>query len=180
MVEDILGGSPKMIRIVTKFVEVAQENSDELSFDWVVTQNGVTGASDGSGANSPTGLDVIQTLSVTGTAPGTVDYTFTPTLGICSGLPQTITITVNPLTDPVFLQLGPYCVNDFITDNLNNLSDNGISGAWDPSIINVDLVGATTYTYTPEPGECAASATMEIIVNDIPGVNFSADTLETL
>ena len=43
LVEDILGGSPKMIRIVTKFVEVAQENSDELSFDWVVTPFGLGG-----------------------------------------------------------------------------------------------------------------------------------------
>ncbi len=43
LVEDILGGSPKMIRIVTKFVEVAQENSDELSFDWIVTPFGLGG-----------------------------------------------------------------------------------------------------------------------------------------
>ena len=43
LVEDILGGSPKMIRIVTKFVEIAQENSDELSFDWIVTPFGLGG-----------------------------------------------------------------------------------------------------------------------------------------
>lgn len=43
LVEDILGGTPKMIRIVTKFVEVSQENSDELSFDWIVTPFGLGG-----------------------------------------------------------------------------------------------------------------------------------------
>jgi gliding motility-associated-like protein len=153
-------------------------SSNATNFEWVVTQNEVTGASDGSGANGPTGLDIVQSLSVTGSGPGTVDYTITPILGICSGVPQTITITVNPLTEPVFLQLGPYCVNDFITDNLNTISENGISGLWDPSIINVDLAGTTIYTYTPEEGECAAPTTMEIIVNDLPEVNFSGDILE--
>jgi gliding motility-associated-like protein len=69
-------------------------------------------------------------------------------------------------------------VNDFITDNLNTISENGISGLWDPSIINVDLAGTTIYTYTPEEGECAAPTTMEIIVNDLPEVNFSGDILE--
>jgi gliding motility-associated-like protein len=153
-------------------------SSNATNFEWVVTQNEVTGASDGSGANGPTGLDIVQSLSVTGSGPGTVDYTITPILGICSGVPQTITITVNPLIEPVFLQLGPYCVNDFITDNLNTISENGISGLWDPSIINVDLAGTTIYTYTPEEGECAAPTTMEIIVNDLPEVNFSGDILE--
>jgi len=43
LVEDILGGTPKMIRITTKFVEVSQENSDELSFDWIVTPFGLGG-----------------------------------------------------------------------------------------------------------------------------------------
>ena len=43
LVETILGGTPKMIKIVTKFVEVSQENSDELSFDWIVTPFGLGG-----------------------------------------------------------------------------------------------------------------------------------------
>jgi general secretion pathway protein D len=43
LVEDILGGTPKMIKIVTKFVEVSQENNDELSFDWIVTPFGLGG-----------------------------------------------------------------------------------------------------------------------------------------
>ncbi len=43
LVEDILGGTPKMIKIVTKFVEVSQENGDELSFDWIVTPFGLGG-----------------------------------------------------------------------------------------------------------------------------------------
>lgn len=37
IVDDIIGQTPKQIKIVTKFVEVAQENTDELGFDWLVT-----------------------------------------------------------------------------------------------------------------------------------------------
>jgi gliding motility-associated-like protein len=153
-------------------------SSNATSFEWVVVQNGVSGASAGSGVNTPSGLDINQVLSVTGTGTGTVEYTITPILGICSGEPQTITISINALTEPTFIQLGPYCVNDFITDNLNSLSDNGISGIWTPSIINVDIVGSTTYTYQPQEGECASESSMEIVVNALPEVSFSGDVLE--
>lgn len=37
IVENLKGQTPKQIRIMTKFVEVAQENTDELGFDWLVT-----------------------------------------------------------------------------------------------------------------------------------------------
>jgi len=41
LVEDIRGGTPKMIKILTKFVEISQENSDELSFDWILSPVGL-------------------------------------------------------------------------------------------------------------------------------------------
>ena len=37
IVDDIIGRTPKQIKITTKFVEVSQENTDELGFDWLVT-----------------------------------------------------------------------------------------------------------------------------------------------
>ena len=37
IVENLLKQTPKQIRIMTKFVEVSQENTDELGFDWLVT-----------------------------------------------------------------------------------------------------------------------------------------------
>lgn len=43
LVENIINDVPKMIKIVTKFVEINQENSDELSFDWIVTPFGLGG-----------------------------------------------------------------------------------------------------------------------------------------
>jgi general secretion pathway protein D len=43
LVEQIINKTPKMIKILTKFVEVKQENTDELSFDWIITPIGLGG-----------------------------------------------------------------------------------------------------------------------------------------
>ena len=43
LVEQIINKTPKMIKILTKFVEVKQENSDELSFDWIISPIGLGG-----------------------------------------------------------------------------------------------------------------------------------------
>ena len=42
IVENLRGQTPKQIRIMTKFVEVAQENTDELGFDWLISPFGVS------------------------------------------------------------------------------------------------------------------------------------------
>ena len=153
-------------------------SSTASSFNWTVTQTGVSGATAGSGSNSAQGLDIIQTLTATGSVPGTVDYIINPVLGSCTGTAQTITITVNPPVNPLFSQLGPYCLNDVISDNLNNISDNSISGTWSPATISTSTIGTTTYTFTPLAGECAVQETMNITVNDLPSVSINADNIE--
>jgi general secretion pathway protein D len=42
LVESLSDTQPKQIKITTKFVEVTQENNDELSFDWLVTPFGLS------------------------------------------------------------------------------------------------------------------------------------------
>ncbi len=42
LVEEQIGRTPKMIKVMTKFVEISQDNSDELSFDWIITPFGLT------------------------------------------------------------------------------------------------------------------------------------------
>ena len=152
-------------------------SSNATSFNWTVIQNGASGASSGSGINAP-GLEITQTLTATGTNPGTVEYTITPILGACIGAPQTIIVTVNPPVTPLFNALGPYCLDELTGDNLNNISTNNISGTWSPSTINTSVVGITTYSFTVNAGECAIGTTMDIVVNPLPTVSFSADNLE--
>ncbi|MEM9236140.1 MAG: Amuc_1098 family type IV pilus outer membrane protein [Verrucomicrobiota bacterium] len=42
LVANVQDVAPKQVKISTKFVEVSQENSDELSFDWIVTPFGLS------------------------------------------------------------------------------------------------------------------------------------------
>ncbi|MGJ8726122.1 MAG: Amuc_1098 family type IV pilus outer membrane protein [Roseibacillus sp.] len=42
IVENMKNQTPKQIRIMTKFVEVSQENTDELGFDWLISPFGVS------------------------------------------------------------------------------------------------------------------------------------------
>lgn len=41
LIESMDTGTPKQVKITTKFVEIAQENNDELGFDWVINPFGL-------------------------------------------------------------------------------------------------------------------------------------------
>jgi general secretion pathway protein D len=42
LVQSVVGDSPKQVKISTKFVEISQENTDELGFDWIVSPFGLS------------------------------------------------------------------------------------------------------------------------------------------
>jgi gliding motility-associated-like protein len=110
---------------------------------------------------------------VSNTATGT--YTFKPTSDPCAP-PVTVTITVNPIITPKF-SFGPsesVCINT-TPPVLPGVSNNGIPGSWNPAIVDNQLTG--TYTFTPDPGQCASSVTLFYEVNPIPSVvNTRKDT----
>ena len=89
----------------------------------------------------------------------TTTYTFTPS-GSCSPN-QTMTIVVNPSLIPTFNQVPPTCLGEQIAA-LPTTSNNGITGTWSPALNNT---ATTTYTFTPNAGQCAAAQTMAIVVN---------------
>ncbi len=64
-------------------------------FNWIATSSSpsITGFQDGTGQTQLPS----QTLFNAGTSPGTVTYTITPVLGICSGPVSVYTILVNPV-----------------------------------------------------------------------------------
>ncbi|MDC1202972.1 gliding motility-associated C-terminal domain-containing protein, partial [Crocinitomicaceae bacterium] len=167
--DEICSGEDALINVTS---------SNATSFDWTVVQNTATGASAGTGLNTPAGLDIIQTLTTTGPGPGTIDYIISPVLGACTGSSQTITVNIIPPVNPVFAALGPYCLDETIGDNLNPISDNNITGVWSPSTISTSTEGTTTYSFVPQLGECAIATTMDIVVNALPTVSFSADNIE--
>ena len=73
-------------------------------------------------------------------------------------------IAVAPRVIPTFTPLGPFLLNT-VAPSLPGLSLNGISGQWSPSSINTASSGMATYTFTPDPSECASNTTMSVTIN---------------
>ena len=102
----------------------------------------------------------------------TTTYTFIPNTGQCATT-VTMTIVVNPNVIPNFTQVNSIC-NGQILNQLPTTSLNGITGNWSPSINNF---ATTIYTFTPNIGQCASTATMTIVVNPNVIPNFTDITI---
>jgi serine protease inhibitor len=89
----------------------------------------------------------------------TTTYTFTPNQGQCAAT-STMTVTVNQPVTPSFTQVAAICSGGTFT--LPTTSNNGISGTWLPAIDNTQT---TTYTFTPNAGQCADTASMTVTVD---------------
>jgi hypothetical protein len=99
----------------------------------------------------------------------TTIYTFTPDTGQC-GVTTTLTISVNQPVTPIFTAVADICNGDPLAP-LPTTSDNGITGTWLPAL---DNTATTIYTFTPDTGQCAATTTMTITVNQPLTPTFTA------
>jgi len=89
----------------------------------------------------------------------TTTYTYTPNGGQCINT-TTMTIVVNPIIIPTFTQIGSVCIGIPLAP-FPTSSNNGITGAWSPAI---NSNATTTYTFTPDAGQCATTTTQTITV----------------
>ena len=71
-------------------------------------------------------------------------------------------LTVNPNVTPTFTAYAPICSGDALSA-LPTTSTNGITGTWNPTL---DNTATTTYTFTPNSGQCATSATLTISIGN--------------
>ena len=111
--------------------------------------------------------DAGTTFNPNGQGGNTVTITFTPNAGLCAAT-QTMDIVVDDEVTPTFTQIGPLCENDPPV-NLPTTSNNGVMGTWDVgTTFNPSGQGGNTVTinFTPNAGECAASQSMDIMVED--------------
>lgn len=114
-------------------------------------------------------LPTISNNGITGTwSPAlnntaTTTYTFTPDAGQCATT-ASMTITVNPNITPAFTQVSAICSGATLA-SLPTTSNNGITGTWSPALNNT---ATTTYSFTPDDGQCATTALMTITVNQLP------------
>ena len=97
-------------------------------------------------------------------ATGTLTYTFTPTAGQCS-VPTTMNVTVTNSITPIFTTPAPIC-SGAPAPALPTSSSNvpPITGVWSPAIVSNTTSG--TYTFTPDPGQCAIPTTLDVTVNN--------------
>ncbi len=118
-----------------------------------------------SSANSPAITGTWNPATINTSSPGTTTYTFTPSAGQCA-TSATMNIVVNPQITPVFTQISPLCQNSTPPAlPASSANSPAITGTWNPATINTAGTGTTTYTFTPSAGQCATSATMNIVVN---------------
>ncbi len=106
----------------------------------------------------------------------TTSYVFTPDVGQCSTT-DTMTIVVDPnIIQTIFTGVEPICAGDGL-NALPTTSINGISGTWSPALNNVST---TTYTFTPDLGQCGTLFSMTIEVHPLPifSIQYSANTFE--
>ncbi len=108
------------------------------TYNWIVVQSGVTGASAGSGAN------IAHTLTNSGSAAGTATYTVTPTATTCSGTPVAVVVTVNPKPSVTITPSNPadICAGDSVL--LSATTGSGYTYQWKEG---TSVVGSNTSMY---------------------------------
>ena len=175
-----------------KSPNISLTSSVPCNFAWTIgtITGGITGASSGSG---PTINQVLTNSS--NSVSGTVQYVVTPTsvTGTCTGIPYTITVTVNP--DPTVTNTATAIICSGTSPNISLTSSvpstftwtigtitGGITGASAGSGPTIDqvltnpssvLAGSAEYLVTPTSvtGTCAGTPyTITVTVNPAPAV----------
>ena len=78
----------------------------------------------------------------------------------CTASTADANITISPIEIPTFTAVGPICYGTSMS--LTTTSNNGYTGTWAPAF---DNTATTTYTFTPNVGQCATTTTLSVIVN---------------
>ena len=149
-------------------ITLGTTSSEAIIYEWTVVQNGVTGASSG------TGSSINQVLTASTPSSGLVTYTIIPkeVSTNCTGDEVTVQVIVNPvptitvLTDSTSITEGE-AVGMSFTSNLPGttfswtVTQSGVTGATSGTgnSINQILngVGTATYTITPSLGGCSGT-----------------------
>jgi hypothetical protein len=117
----------------------------------------------GTGAytSSPAGLVIDSdggVIDPSSSNPGTYTVTLSP-LG-CA-LPVNATVVILQSITPTFNPISTICYQTSVP-TLPATSTNGITGTWNPATISNTASG--TYTFTPNPNQCAVPATLDATV----------------
>ncbi|HZX62780.1 MAG TPA: FISUMP domain-containing protein, partial [Bacteroidales bacterium] len=151
------------------------------TFTWSATGSSGNITGFGPGAGNP----ISQTLTNTGTGPGTVTYTISPSFNNCPGTLNSVVVTVNPLPGTSY----SICNDAITTTTAQPFKLKGglpLGGAYSGAgviggIFNPAIAGTGNHTITysyPNTWGCAASATQTISVVN-PPAGFLCDNVMT-
>ena len=141
-----------------------------------ICQNATAPALPSSSTNNPAITGTWNPSTISTTSVGSFTYNFTPNASQCAN-PVSITIQILPLVSPTFNQIGPICQNTGASLPTSSTNSPAITGTWNPSTVNTSTVGITTYTFTPNPNQCASNTTMNIEVITNPTVTISTQSI---
>jgi gliding motility-associated-like protein len=123
---------------------------------------GTYGSTAGLAINASTGV-IDLTNSIAGTYVVTYSVTIDATNCLNAGSSQA-TIVITPNNPSTFTNITGVC--EGTTASLPTTSIEGYSGTWLPAAIDTSIIGTTTYTFTPNAGQCAAVGTIQVIIDD--------------
>ncbi len=134
-----------------------------LNYQWKNNGTNISGATSSNYSASAAGLYTVQVTNSNN----------------CSSTSSSTSVTVNPLTTPTFTQVAPICFGG-VLGALPTASNNSINGTWSPSL---DNTLTTNYTFVPTSTSsptCATSASMTIVVNELPIAVINNGTSATI
>ena len=165
VVDDAGSCTPPVIQTVT--VGLSNNVPTIVANDPVICEAGsatITASNPGSGGTYlwSTG-ETTQSIIVSPTV--TTNYTVTYDAGALCTATDTSTVYVIARFTPAFDNIPNLChsaTSPLLS--LNSIDSISIAGTWSPALIDSSIIGITTYSFTPNPGECAFPTTMDITV----------------
>lgn len=88
-------------------------------------------------------------------------------IGTAPGYASALKHAPVPPGTPTFALIAPLCQCS-IAPPLPTVSMNGYTGTWSPSSIDSCIAGTTTYVFTPEPGQDATTASLDVVIFPTP------------
>ena len=163
------------------------------TFDWTVSQTGVSGAIAG------TGSTISQTLTALGQAVGTATYTVTPTLNGCLGTTADVVMTVNPIPTALATPAAQTLCSGDVTGI--SLSSTPAGATFDWTVNQIGTMGATagngnliaqtidatstnsgsaTYTVTPTFATCVGVPLDVVISINANPIAIATPSIQTI
>lgn len=83
----------------------------------------------------------------------------------------------NPVIEPTFNPIGAICQNA-VAPQLPLVSTNGITGTWNPAVIQTNNLGMSSYVFTPNVGPCSDTTVVWVsITNGTTAIFSIVDTI---